>query len=485
MDFYALAAFLAYFAILLIIGLLAHKKLKSSADFILGNRSLNFWLTALSAHASDMSAWLFMAMPAAILVGGLSQSWIAFGLLIGMFLNWQFVAKKLRQETEKYNSYTLSSYFESRFHDRSGLIRLLTATMALIFLTCYLSAGMIAMGRLFESVFGIDYYIGLTIAMLVVVFYTSFGGFTTIAWVDLFQALFLLVIIILVPILAYLQLPDGLNTVYQAAAVQEIPLGFFQRESIYSYMTTLFLILGWGLGYFGMPHILTKFMGIKNPEEINKSKYLGMSWQIIALIGSVAIGLMGIGFFGDPLENSELVFIDMVKALFHPFSAAFIVCAILAANMSTMDSQILVCGSVLSEDIYKHMFRSYASQKELLLVSRIGVVVISCISLGIAFSNNSSILDAVLYAWSGLGCSFGPLVLVSLYSKHANRSGAIAGIIFGGVTAGIWPLINRHFIEMPIPPMVPGFAASLLSIALFSYLTRKPSLAELSNEKYN
>ncbi|PJD98263.1 MAG: sodium:proline symporter [Parachlamydia sp.] len=483
MDFYALAAFFAYFAILLTIGLLAHKRLKSSADFILGNRSLNFWLTALSAHASDMSAWLFMAMPAAILIGGLSQSWIAFGLLIGMFLNWQLVAKKLRQETEKYNSYTLSSYFESRFHDRSGIIRLLTATMALIFLTCYLSAGMIAMGRLFESVFGIDYYIGLTIAMLVVVFYTSFGGFTTIAWVDLFQALFLLVIIILVPILAYMQLPDGLNTVYQAAAAQEIPLGFFQRESIYSYITTLFLILGWGLGYFGMPHILTKFMGIKNPEEINKSKYLGMSWQIIALIGSVAIGFVGIGFFGDPLENSELVFIDMVKVLFHPFSAAFIVCAILAANMSTMDSQILVCGSVLSEDIYKHMFRSYASQKELLLVSRIGVVVISCISLGIAFSNNSSILDAVLYAWSGLGCSFGPLVLVSLYSKHANRNGAIAGIIFGGVTAGIWPLINRHFIEIPIPPMVPGFAASLLSIAFFSYLTRKPALAELSNEK--
>ncbi|CCB86976.1 sodium/proline symporter [Parachlamydia acanthamoebae] len=482
MDLYALSAFLTYFVILAAIGVVAHQRLRTSADFILGNRSLNFWLTALSAHASDMSAWLFMALPAAIMLGGLSQSWIAFGLLLGMFLNWQYIAKKLRQETEKYNSFTLSSYFESRFNDRSGIIRLLTASMALIFLTCYLSAGMIAMGRLFESVFGIDYYVGLTIAMFVVVFYTSFGGFTTIAWIDLFQALFLLFIIVLVPIMAYLQLPNGLETIAQAAAAQDIHLGFFHKNSTESYFSIIFLVLGWGLGYFGMPHILTKFMGIRNPEEINKSKYLGMSWQIIALAGSVAIGFIAIGFFNDPLDNSELVFIDIVQSLFNPFTASFIICAILAANMSTMDSQILVCGSILSEDLYKHMFRSHASSKELLLVSRIGVVVISLISLSIAFSNNSSILDTVLYAWSGLGCSFGPLVLAALYSKHANRQGAIAGIIFGGVTAGTWPLINRHLFELPVPPMVPGFAASLLSIALFSYLTAKPALTEV-NEK--
>lgn len=363
MDLYPLTAFLVYFAILLVIGIIAHRRLKSATDFILGNRSLNFWLTALSAHASDMSAWLFMAMPAAILLGGLSQSWIAFGLLLGMFLNWQYVAKKLRKETEKYNSCTLSTYFENRFQDRSGIIRLLTACMALIFLTCYLAAGMLAMGRLFETVFGIDYFVGLTIAMIVVVFYTSFGGFTTIAWIDLFQALFLLGIIVIVPIMAYVALPEGMETIRQAAFVQDIHLGFFHQESTTSYLSIVLLILGWGLGYFGMPHILTKFMGIKDPNEINKSKYLGMSWQIIALLGSIAVGLIGIGFFVEPLENPELVFIEMVQALFNPFTASFIICAILAANMSTMDSQILVCGSVLSEDIYKHMFRSHASPR--------------------------------------------------------------------------------------------------------------------------
>lgn len=464
-------SFFAYFCILLAIGLISHRKLTSAADFIMGNRSLNFWLTALSAHASDMSGWLFMGFPAAIFMAGFSQSWIAFGLIIGMLCNWHFVAAKLRTSTEKYDSYTLSTFFERRFGDASGVTRILTALISVFFLTCYLSAGLIAMGLLFESVFGIDYYLGLSIASLVVVTYTFFGGFITVAWTDLFQALFLLLVIVIVPAVAYFHLPNGLQTITDTAATNQINLGFFADSTGTTWLSTLFLILSWGLGYFGQPHIITKFMGIRNVKDMNKSKYLGMTWQIIALTAAAAVGLIGIGFFQEAI-NPQLVFIDMVKILFTPLVAGFILCAVLAANMSTMDSQILVCASVLSEDFYKHMVNKQAAQKSLLIVSRLSVIVVSFVALALAFNKNSTVLEAVSYAWSGLGASFGPLVLMALYSKSTNKYGAIAGIVTGSLVSGCWGLVNPYITSLEIPCMVPGFGLSLLAIWSVSQLTR-------------
>jgi SSS family solute:Na+ symporter len=465
------AAFFVYFLVLLTIGLLAHKKQSSSTEFILGNRSLNFWLTALSAHASDMSAWLFMAFPAAIFLGGLSQMWAAVGLIAGMFCNWHFVAKKLRNETAKFDSYTLSTFFERRFFDSSGIIRILTALMIVIFMTSYLSAGLIAMGKLFETTFGIDYYIGLSVATLVAMTYTFSGGFITVAWTDLFQALFLLAMIILTPLVAYFSLDQGFFTISQNALDKNISLSFLPSVSGEIFIEILFLILGWGLGYFGQPHIITKFMGIKNPDEMYKSKYLGMTWQITALIAAGFVGLVGIGVFKNGLENPELVFVHMVNGLFTPFIAGIILCAVIAANMSTMDSQILVSASVLSEDLYKHLVKREASPQNLLWASRMAVIITSLMALLLAFNKNSTVLDVVFYAWSGLGCAFGPLVLMSLYVPSTNKYGAIAGIIVGGGIVAFWGSINPWITERVVPAMIPGFSLSLLSIFIISKIT--------------
>lgn len=472
MNAQVLIAFFVYFLVILSIGIISYKKQTSAADFIVGNRSLNFWVTALSAHASDMSSWLFMAFPAAIFIGGLSQSWIAIGLLGGMFLNWQFVAKKLRNATEKYDSYTLSTFFEKRFRDHSGVIRVLTALMAIFFLTCYVAAGLMAMGGILESVFGIDRWFGMIVATLVIMIYTFAGGFITVAWTDLFQALFLLTAILIVPSIAFLTLENGFGSIQSAASLQDINLNFFVDSSLESILSISFIILGWGLGYFGQPHIVTKFMGIKNANEMNKSKYVGMTWQLIALTAAAFVGLVGIAFFKEGLRNPETVFIQMVQSLFNPLLAGFILCGVIAASVSTMDSQILVSASVLSEDFYKHLVHKKASSKQLLWVSRLGVILVSIISLMFALNNNKSILDAVFYAWAGLGSAFGPLILVALYSNYVNKYGAIAGIITGGVVAGAWSMINPYVIDIPIPSMIPGFFLSILSIYLFSWLTQ-------------
>lgn len=466
-----LAAFLTYFCVLLAIGLISHKKQTSSTDFIIGNRSLNFWLTAFSAQASDMSAWLFMAFPAAIFFGGANHVWAAVGLTAGMFCNWQFIASKLRVATEKYDSCTLSTFFERRFGDRSGVLRILTATVSVVFLTGYLSGGLIAMGLLFESIFGINYSVGLIIATCVAMTYTFTGGFITVAWTDLFQAIFLLIAILIVPVVAFLNMPEGAAGIHAVAQHKAISLELLPDLSAASLLGILFMALGWGLGYFGQPHIITKFMGIKNVSEMNKSKYLGMTWQILALSAAIAVGVVGIGFFPNGLENSELVFIEMVRLLFTPYIAGLILCGLIAANMSTMDSQILVCASVLSEDFYKHLVRKEASPKDLLKASRISVIIISLVALFLALNKSATILEVVFYAWSGLGCAFGPLVIMSLYAPSTNKYGAISGILIGGGVAGFWGVLNPYITDLTVPSMVPGFPLSLLSIYLVSKLT--------------
>lgn len=471
MHLSVIAAFIIYFGLLLIMGLIFHKKQTTSSDFIMGNRSLSFWLVALSAHASDMSAWLFMAFPMSIFVLGLSRIWIALGLLVGMYLNWQLVAPRLRSMTEAYNCYTLSSFFEKRFKDNSGVIRVISALVMVIFLTHYLSAGLIAMGNLFESIFGLDYFIGISIAMLVVVIYTFIGGFTTVAWIDLFQGIFLLVMILLVPFMAYSKI-DGWQQIVDVAQKQGISLSWAPGATFDAFFTISSLALGWGLGYFGMPHIITKFMGIRDVSEMHKSKWLGMSWQFVALAAAAFVGLVAIAYFPNGLEKPELVFVEMVKDLFHPFIGGIILCAIIAANLSTMDSQILVCGSMMSEDLYVPLHHKPPSDRKILWFSKLSVVLISLIALILSFNRSSTVLDTVLYSWSGLGSAFGPLVLMSLYSNSVNRYGAMAGIIVGTAVSMIWPTLNPLLTQYEVLPMIPAFILSGLSIDLVSRLTR-------------
>lgn len=455
-----------YLALLLFIGLITYRKLNSDTDFILGNRSLNYWLTALAAHASDMSSWLFMAYPASIYMHGFIGSWTAIGLIAGMYLNWQFIAPKIRVATEQYNSMTFSSFFENRLADRTGLIRIFSALVLIFFYTIYISAGLKGMGELLDLLFQIPYQTGIIIGISIVVPYLFAGGYRTLAWIDLFQGLFLLGVIIAVPLFLVHHV-GGWNVVTQAMATQHLSLSIFPEGSS-SWLYVLSTTLGWGLGYFGLPHIVTKFMGIQKVSEMHKSKWVGMTWMVLSLGAATIAGAVGVALFHGTLSNPEHVFITAVRQTFHPFIVGFVLCAIVAATINAMSSQILVLCSSLTEDLYKRIFRSSASARELLLVSRFSVLISAFVALMIALNKNSTIYGLVNYAWSGIGASFGPLIILSLYSNRINRYGAWAGIISGALIAAIWPW------DKVLLPMVPAFAGSFLTILLVSHITKSP-----------
>lgn len=467
-------AFSLYFVVILLIGIFAHRKQNTAQDFVMGGRSLSYWVTAFSAHASDMSAWLFMAFPAAVYLGGLPALWIALGLILGMFFNWQFIAKKLREETEKRGCQTLSTFLESRFDDKSGLIRIITATIVIFFMSCYLAANLIGIGIVIQSVFGISYTVVITVSMFAAMLYSFIGGYYTVAKVDQFQAVFLLLAIIIVPLTAWFYVPGGFHTIQQVSESNNISLSLLSDYSWDSIRSIVFLALGWGLGYFGQPHIVTKFMGIKCPNELNKAKWVGMTWQVLALFFAALVGIIGIGFFNASLYDPQLVFVEMVKELFNPLIGGFILCGMIAATLSTMDSQIIVSASVISEDFWRYFVKKHASDKELIWVSRISVIILGLFSIYMAYSKNSTVEKAVLYAWSGLGCSFGPAIIMALYDRRANRYGAIAGITVGGLIAGLWPTILPYISSVDIPSMIPGFFISIATIFIVSRLFSRP-----------
>jgi sodium/proline symporter len=464
-------AFIFYFSILLVIGILSYTKKKTEGDFILGGRSSNFWVTAISAHASDMSSWLFMGLPAVVYVNGVGSCWAAIGLVIFMFLNWHYIAPKLRRETEKYDSLTLPSFFEHRLHDDRGYLRCVSAILSLFFFSFYISSGMIGMGFLFEIVFNIDYHLGIFIAILIITTYTFIGGYTAIVWTDFFQGIFLLAVIIFVPVYALYSLGD-MSTVVAAAREKNISLHLLPDYSPKTLLQALFAAIGWGLGYFGQPHILNKFMGIKNPDEIHKSKYVGMTWHVLSLTFSSLIGVVGIAYFRQGIANDELLFVEMVRDLLPPLAAGFILCAILAATISTIDSQILVLSSVIEEDIYSRFFNRNASTKERLFISRLSVVIICAIAYLIAFNKSNTVYGLVLYAWSGLGATFGPILILTLYYKRLTMWGALAGMLSGGIIAGFWPH-DTVIMDVAVPPIIPGFTVGMITAWIGSVLSKK------------
>ncbi len=466
-----LGAIVLYFAVLICVAVLSYRKKQSDTDFIIGNRSMNVWLTALAAHASDMSSWLFLGYPAVVFTLGLNQAWTGIGLILCMFLNWQLVAPKIRTATEQYNSLTFSSYFENRLADTSGLIRIFTAIMLFVFYTIYISSALVATGLTLNTLFGIDFHIGVIVGILIVVPYVFTGGYLTLAWIDLFQGLFLMCVVLFVP-LYLLPKIGGWTAVFDTIQAKGLTSSLIPDYSSHTLLQLLFLAAGWGLGYFGQPHIVTKFMGIKNVSEISTSKWIGMTWMVLSLGAATLVGLVGIAFFksGYTFPSTE-VFIRMVSQSFPPFIVGIVLCAIFAASINAMSSMILVLSSSLTEDVYKRVFRKSASPKELLLATRMGVILVSLIAFGIAYGNISTIYSLVLYAWSGLGASFGPLILLSLYSKAINKYGAWAGILSGGGIASIWPLI-KDFFPLDMPPLLPAFFISLLLILIVSYVTK-------------
>ncbi len=466
-NFYYLSAFIAYFAFFLGLSLYFYRRATTASSFMLGNRSMNYWVTALSTQASDMSDWLFMAYPGLIYAFGLFDLWIAIGLMVFMFLNWHFIAPRLRHATEQYQSLTLASFFERRFKDSSHIIRLLSVFFTLFFITYYIGAELIGLGRLFQTTFGIDYNLGIAISMVLVVVNILLGGFVALAWSDMFRGIFLLVMIVLVPWVAIS------HSVGFATALSYVSFSGFYKALIpdYTWSTIskiLLLSTGWGLGYFGSPHILINFMGIKDVKSMSKAKYVGLTWQALVLGAATVVGLVGTLYFTTPLANRELVFIEMVKSLFNPLFAGFILCAILAATMSVMTAQILATASIVSEDLVKRLYRKDITDAHSLIILRACIILLPLFSYAISYNSTSSINDLVSYAWSGLGLSFAPSVIAALFVPFAHRSGCIAAMLLGGLLGMFWPAFHLGFM-----PLLPGFALCMAVLIIVSWFAHR------------
>lgn len=449
-----ITAFSLYFSILIGIGFYFYNKNKNMSDFSLANRSLNYWVTAISAQASDMSDWLFMAYPGLVFAQGLSEIWIAVGLVLFMFLTWHFIAPEIRIQTEQLNALTLSEFFEKKFNDHSNNIRIISGIFCLYFFIFYIAAGLVGLGRVFESAFEIDYHTGIILGLIISLLYTLLGGLLAIAWSDLLQGTFLLVCIILVPLYATIKL-GGFLQLHQA--LQFFGPEYFSFWPHGGIVPTVFSILSWGIGYFGQPHILINFMGIDNPKNLQKAKLVGSSWQILVLTAAIAVGLVGKVMLFPTLASQELVFIVMVKQLFTPFIAGIILCAILAATISTINIQALISSSLITNDLYLPLTTKSNNESQKILFSRLAIFIIPTLSLIVAWNENFNVLNLVLYAWSGLGSAFGPIVILSLYFSHLlNKTGVLAGLVAGGITALLWPFILT-ILPITIPTLVAGF----------------------------
>ncbi|MBA4603574.1 sodium/proline symporter PutP [Thermoactinomyces mirandus] len=466
-----------YMISMLGIGYFAYRRTSDLSDYMLGGRNLGPAVTALSAGASDMSGWLLMGLPGAMYVAGLSSGWIVVGLTIGAYLNWLYVAPRLRSYTEMANnSITIPDYFENRFHDSSRILRIVSALVIFVFFTFYTSSGMVSGGELFKSAFQMDYAWGVWLTAGVVILYTLFGGFLAVSWTDFVQGTIMFIALILVPVVTLMETGGWEPTFTEINAIDPSLLDALKGTSVIGIIS----LIAWGLGYFGQPHIIVRFMAITSVKEMKSARRIGMGWMIFSIVGAMLTGLLGIAYFhqtGQTLANPETVFIVLSDVLFHPVIFGFLLAAILAAIMSTISSQLLVTASALAEDFYKAFVRRSASDRELVLVGRLSLLIVSMIALFLALNPNETILNLVGYAWAGFGSAFGPVVLLSLYWKRMNKWGALAGMVTGALTVIVWEQIEA-FAE--IYEMIPGFLACTVAIIIVSLLTAKPSAKILS-----
>lgn len=485
LDAGIIVSFLLYLSLMLFIGVYYYKRTESLSDYILGGRGLGAWVTSLSAQASDMSGWLLLGLPGYAYLAGYEAFWLTIGLAIGTYINWKFVAAKLRDMSEAAdNSITLPDYFESRFEDKSKLLRVISAFFILLFFLIYTSSGFVAGAKLFSTVFGFSYYTALFVGVLVIIGYTFMGGFMAVSMTDFFQGILMFIAVLLVPVLAIGSVGGPEGMIEKVGAINENLLSAFTSADGSSVtLISILSLLAWGLGYYGQPHILARFMAIKSSSMINKSRKIAMTWVIVSLAASMMVGIIGLAYYGNILEgaDSEKVFILLVNDLFPSLLAGIFLSAILAAVMSTADSQLLVASSAISEDFYKVLFRKNASDKELVLVSRIAVIVVAAIALVIAMDPESSVLELVAYAWAGFGAAFGPLVLFSIYWKGMTRNGALAGLITGGLTVIIWKNISGGIFELY--ELLPGFLFASIVIYIVSKLGVKPEYKILKSMK--
>ena len=458
-----LVTFIVYFVLLLSIGFYFYRKSVSIEDYLLGGRRMGAWVTALSAQASDMSGWLLMALPGAIYLGGMASIWIAIGLFAGTVLNWKLVSGRLRVYTQKTDTITLPCFFEQRFGDPTGLLRVVSAIIILLFFTIYASAHLQATGHLLESTFGIQYGTAVIIGGSIIIAYTFLGGFLAVCWTDLFQGSLMVLALIVVPAVAYLKV-GGAEPISHAMKLKEISTSLLPAKGTAG-LLAIVSMMAWGLGYFGQPHILTRFMSVKSIAKLPESMTIAIVWVFISLVGAVVVGFVGIGMFGNLAAEGEheKVFIYMISKVMHPWLAGIMLAAILSAIMSTIDSQLLVSSSALTEDFYLKAIKKNATEKEVILVGRICVIIISVIALTLALRPSDTILRIVAYAWGGFGAAFGPLVLFGLFSKKTGWQSALAGMVMGTVVLIVWKRVGLGEYMYEI---VPGFIANCLTILL-------------------
>lgn len=474
-----------YFALMIAIGLYAMRKSTStSEDYILGGRALSPQVAALSAGASDMSGWLLLGLPGAMFVSGLGSAWIGIGLLVGALLNWILVAPRLREQTVHYgNAITIPEFLANRFPTQAMSLRTVSAIVIVVFFAVYTASGLVAGGKLFESAFaGVinigdlsDYAAGVIITLVVVLAYTVVGGFLAVSLTDFVQGCIMMLALVIMP--AIVIFGEGGSGFAQAAqTLNEVDPTLLSWTEGLTFIGWLSAV-AWGLGYFGQPHIIVRFMAIRSLKDVPIARNICMSWMLISLIGAVSLGLFGRAFAirnGLDVQDPETIFIILANLLFHPLITGFLYAALLAAIMSTISSQLLVASSSLTEDFYRLFLRKEATDKEIVSVGRISVVLVGLVAAVIASDPDSKVLGLVSNAWAGFGAAFGPLILLSLMWSRMNGAGAISGMIVGAATVAIWILLgwNEEFMGGPgIYEIIPGFIASFIAIMVVSSVT--------------
>jgi sodium/proline symporter len=474
-SFAITATFIVYLIGMLAIGYIAYKRTSSSSDYFLGGRSLGPWPAALSAGASDMSGWLLLGLPGYAYAAGIEAFWLAIGLLVGTWANWQFSAKRLRTYSITTGALTIPEFLSRRFNDNSKLIQTIAAFFILLFFLFYTSSGLVAGGKLFETVFGLDYSVAVVVGTVCVVSYTLFGGFLAVSWTDLVQGLLMAAALLIVPIAAMQGGFDQLGSDMAAINPELLTLWNDAKGEPLSAIAIISL-LAWGLGYFGQPHILARFKASRSNKDLTTARRIAVIWTGISMFGAMLVGAVGLVYIqnnaGGTLADGEKIFMVLVNAMFHPVIAGILLAAILAAIMSTADSQLLVSSSALAEDFYKQIIKPDATSEQVVAVGRYGVIALSVIALLLAFDPDSSVLGLVSYAWAGFGAAFGPAMLLSLYWDKMNRNGALAGIVVGGVTIVAWKQLSGGWFD--VYEIVPGVLLSTIAIVVVSKLTGEP-----------
>ena len=478
-------AFVIYLGFMIMIGVMYAKKNNSSSDFFLGGRKVGPWMTALSAEASDMSGWLLMGLPGLAYLGGMKEAfWTALGLVIGTYLNWLIVAKPLRKCTIAFgDSITIPEFLTNRFKDKSKVLSTVSVIFIILFFTIYTASGFVACAKLFNSVFGLPYHVGLVLGTIVILLYTVLGGYLAVCATDFIQGTLMFVACIVAAAVMVVVLGGPGNAMESVAAFSQRAIsgefgeamqGKFLANQNFG-IVPIISALAWGLGYFGMPHILVRFMGIRSNKEVALSRRIATVWVVIAFIGTLIVGSLGTVYLPEILSPSaaETVFSATIQKMFPAFIGGIFLCAILAAAMSTADSQLLVASSAFSQDIFKGLIKKDATTKEVLSISRIAVFIIAAVAFVLSLDENSSIFGLVSYAWAGFGATFGPLILLALFWKGATAKGAIAGLIGGGVTVVAW-----HNIPATVAPIfgvyeiLPAFIVCLVLAVVVSLLDK-------------